>query len=211
MANARQSVKVKICGVTRVEDALAACEYGADYVGLNFYRGTVRCVELSQAIAIRDAVGGKVALVGVFVNPTRAEVAQRLQQVGFDLLQIYSDRPQIREDWPVPVIHPIGFKAAQPGPLAALSSPQDGLPRLFLIDQFDPLRYGGTGRAIELDQLRGLELGRCFVAGGLKPDTVAAVAALGPYGVDVASGVESAPGIKDRTMLRSFIENAKSA
>lgn len=208
MGNARQPVKVKICGVTRVADALAACEYGADYVGLNFYSKTARCVELAEAIAIRDAVGGKIALVGVFVNPTRAEVAQRLEQVGFDLLQIYSDLPRIREDWPVPVIHPIGFKRAQPGLLPALPARHEGL---FLIDQFDPLLYGGTGMAIELEQLRGLDLGRCFVAGGLRPATVAAVAALGPYGVDVASGVESALGIKDHAMLRSFIENAKYA
>ena len=204
-------MKVKICGVTRVADAQAACEYGADYVGLNFYPKTARCVELSQAIAIRDAVGERVAIVGVFVNPTRAEVARRLELVKFDLLQIYSDQPALLEDWPVPVIHPIGFKRAVAGQAAATLPAGDRTRGLLLIDQVDPLLYGGTGVAIELEQLRGLDLSRCFVAGGLKPGTVAAVAALGPYGVDVASGVERAPGIKDHAMLRSFIENAKSA
>ena len=105
-----------------------------------------------------------------------------------------------------------GNPPAKPGPARPRSelTPPHGAD-FILIDSYDPRLYGGTGRAISLDHLRNLDLRRCFVAGGLMPHTVKAVAALGPYGVDVASGVESTPGIKDHLKLRSFIENAKSA
>lgn len=206
-------VKVKICGVTLVEDALAACEAGADMIGLNFYPASPRAVNLAQAARIRAAVGKRAVVVGVFVNPVREFVAEALAMLDLDLLQIYSDRdPGLHAGWPVGVIRPLSSSAALPPDLGERQRETAlGPADLILIDAYDPRRYGGTGNALPLAALAGRDLSRCLVAGGLRPETVAAVAALSPYGVDVASGVERAPGRKDHQLIRSFIRNAKSA
>jgi phosphoribosylanthranilate isomerase len=201
-------VKVKICGLTRVEDALAACECGADLIGLNFYDQSPRFVDLERAVSIRAAIGGRAQVAGVFVKPLREFVARMLAQLELDVLQIHGDgSEELLGGWPVPVIRPLSLGPEQAVDAMVAVRGAD----LILIDSYDPRLYGGTGRAIPLEHLRRLDLRRCFVAGGLTPQTVTAVAALRPYGVDVASGVESAPGIKDHIKLRSFIENAKSA
>jgi len=202
-------IKVKICGVTRVEDALAACEFGADMIGINFYDRSPRYASFSQAAKIRAAIGARAKVVGVFVEPAREFVARMLAELALDMLQIHGAQSQgLLTAWPVPVIRPVSLRPEQSAAAvfeAAHSS------ALTLIDSYDPRLYGGTGRAIPIEHLRKLDLRRCLVAGGLTPDTVGAVAALGPYGVDVASGVEAAPGIKDHGKLRSFIKHAKSA
>src|SRR6185437_819195 len=100
----------------------------------------------------------------------------------------------------VPVIRPLSLRPEVIP--TGFAPPHSG--DLILIDSYDPALYGGTGRAVPIEHLRKLDLRRCLVAGGLTPDTVEAVAAMRPYGVDVASGVESAPGIKDHVKLRSF-------
>jgi phosphoribosylanthranilate isomerase len=204
-------VKIKICGLTRVEDAIAACEYHADAIGLNFYARSPRFVSLDRAREIRSAIGGQALVAGVFVKPAREFVERMLHQLNLDMLQIHGDESgELLEGWPVPVLRPLSLR---PEHVTADLLPRGGfvLRDFVLIDSYDPRLYGGTGRAIAIEDLRKLDLRRCFVAGGLTPETVKAVAALGPYGVDVASGVESAPGIKDHVKLRSFIENAKSA
>jgi phosphoribosylanthranilate isomerase len=210
-------VKVKICGLTRVEDAEAACECRADVIGLNFHALSPRFVSLERALEIRTAIGGQALVAGVFVKPEREFVERMLRQLNLDMLQILGDESgELLEGWPVPVLRPLSLR---PGQAATDLLPRGGgfvlrdfvLRDFVLIDSYDPRLYGGTGRAIPIDDLRKLDLRHCFVAGGLTPETVKAVAALGPYGVDVASGVESAPGIKDHVKLRSFIENAKSA
>jgi phosphoribosylanthranilate isomerase len=200
-------VKVKICGITRVADAIAACEFRADVIGLNFYEQSPRFLTFDRAAEIRATIGARTAVAGVFVKPQREYVARMLRDLKLDMLQIHGDeRGELLEGWPVPLIRPVSLR---PGQAMAELLPLDG--GFVLIDSYDPRLYGGTGRAIALEDLRGLDLRRCFVAGGLTPASVKAVAALGPYAVDVASGVESAPGIKDHDKLRSFIDNAKSA
>jgi phosphoribosylanthranilate isomerase len=200
-------IKVKICGLTRVEDALAACEFGANLIGLNFYDRSPRCVTFEQARKIRAAIGTRAQVAGVFVKPAREFVFRMLSELRLDLLQIHgADNDQLLAGWRVPVIRPHSLR---PEIIPADLAPHQS--DLILIDSYDPALYGGTGRAVPIEHLRRLDLRRCLVAGGLTPQTVRAVAALRPYGVDVASGVESAPGIKDHVKLRSFIENAKSA
>jgi phosphoribosylanthranilate isomerase len=206
-------VKVKICGVTRTTDALAACDYGADLIGLNFYPRSPRCVGFERAAEIRQAIRGRAMAVGVFVNPRRSEIQSALEGLELDALQIYADNePQLLAGWPVPVIEPVSLReetdVAKLQRRAQMQADNGGF---VLLDKYDPVRYGGTGMAINLELVRQLDLCRCFVAGGLRPETVGVVAALRPYAVDVASGVESAPGVKDPAKLRSFIENAKSA
>jgi phosphoribosylanthranilate isomerase len=195
---------VKICGITSVEDAHAAVAAGADMIGLNFYASSPRFVEVYRAREIREAVGVRAAVVGVFVNAERAYIDERLRAAKLDMLQFSgAEDDAALAGWPVQSIVARRLKPGEPSTM---------LPRradYVLYDGVEANLYGGTGIRIALDQLRRLDLSCAFVAGGLNPDNVAEVAALKPYAVDCASGVESAPGIKDHDKMRSFIDNAK--
>lgn len=198
------TVRVKICGITRVEDAHAAIEAGADMIGLNFYAKTPRYIDLDHAREIRAAVGSRATVVGVFVNAERAYIDERLRAAALDMIQFSGDEDEIvHAGWPVPSIVTQRMK---PGERQGTISRRGDY---VMFDAFDPKLYGGTGVRISLDLLRALDLSRAFVAGGLNPDNVAEVAALEPYAVDCASGVESSPGIKDHEKIRSFVNNAK--
>ena len=198
------TVRVKICGITRVEDAHAAIDAGADMLGLNFYAKSPRYVELDRARQIRAAIGSRAALVGVFVNAERAYIDDRLRAASLDMLQFSGDEDDAAlAGWPVPSIVARRLK------LGEMSSVTVRRTDYVLYDAFDAKLLGGTGNRISLDQLRRLDLSRAIVAGGLNPDNVAEVAALDPYAVDCASGVESSPGVKDHDKLRSFVANAK--
>ncbi len=201
------SVRIKICGITRVADALLAVEYGANILGLNFYPPSPRGLSLARAIEIRDAIGDRCSVAGVFVNATREYVAERLDRLRLDLLQFHGDEDDAAmHGWPVKVIRALRLKEG-----AAFHPNLRGDADYCLIDTFHPALFGGTGQVRPLDALAGSDLSRTFISGGLSPSNVAAAVKLKPFGVDVASGVESAPGIKDAGKLRSFIENAKSA
>ena len=196
------TVRVKICGITRVEDARAAIAAGADMIGLNFYAKSPRYVEVDRAIEIRAAIGSRAAVVGLFVNSARAYIDERLRAASLDMIQFSGDEDDAAlAGWPVPSIV---TRRLKPG-----ENVRPHRADYVLYDAFDAKLRGGTGIRIALDQLRELDLSRAFVAGGLKPDNVAEVAALEPYAVDCASGVESSPGVKDHDKLRSFISNAK--
>ena len=200
------TVRVKICGVTRGEDAVASIEAGADLIGLNFFAPSPRYVSIDRARIVRDAIGARVKVVGVFVNATRAYVDERLRALSLDLLQFSGDEDDaMLAGWPVPVIAAYRMKTGETGRVRTRSAD------FILVDAFDSELYGGTGSRISIEQLRGLDTSRAFIAGGLTPDNVADVASLLPYGVDCASGVESSPGVKDHTKLRSFVANAKRA
>ena len=196
------TVRVKICGITRVEDARAAIAAGADMIGLNFYAKSPRYIEIDRAREIRAAVGSRVAVVGVFVNAKRACIDDRLRAASLDMIQFSGDEDYAAlAGWPIPSIV---TRRLKPG-----ESMTPHRADYVLFDAFDAELHGGTGIRIALDQLRELDLSRAFVAGGLNSDNVAEVAALKPYAVDCASGVESSPGVKDHDKLRSFVNNAK--
>ena len=200
------NVRVKICGVTRVEDARAAIAAGADMIGLNFYPKTPRCIDVDRAREIRAAVGPSATLVGVFVNAARDYIDARLRAAALDLLQFSGDEDDAAlVGYPVPTI---ATRRLKPDDSAAVAASRAAFT---LLDAFDAKLLGGTGCRIPLAQLRRLDLSRAFVAGGLNPDNVAEVAALNPYAVDCASGVESSPGVKDHEKIRSFVANAKRA
>ncbi len=207
------SVQVKICGVTRVDDALAAVDAGADLIGLNFYPPSPRYAGLERAVAISRAVAGHAKLVGVVVGAARELVANLCKELPLDFVQVYADAGT-EEDalagLPVAIIRALRLK---PG---ATREQLDNLrartrAEYVLLDSYDPKLYGGIGKALALGDLEGIDLSRAFIAGGLRPETVAEVARLDPYGFDVASGIESSPGVKDHLKLRSFIRNAKSS
>ncbi len=198
------TVRVKICGITRVEDALAAIAAGADMIGLNFYAKSPRYVEIDRARQIRAAVGSRAVVVGVFVNAGRAYIDDRLRAASLDMLQFSGDEDNTAlACWSVPSIATCRLK---PGAMLSVTPRRADY---VLFDAFDAKLHGGTGSRIPLDQLRRLDLSRAFVAGGLNPDNVAEVAALDPYAVDCAGGVESSPGVKDHDKLRSFVNHAK--
>jgi phosphoribosylanthranilate isomerase len=200
-------VRVKICGITRVEDAEAAVTAGADFVGLNFYPEGPRYLDLERARAIRAAVGHRASAVGVFVNASREFLDERLRELALDLIQFHGDEDESAlAGWPVPVIRALRLKPGDDPARAIAATRADYV----LLDTHAP-RYGGSGKARALDGLERLDLSRVFIAGGLDPENVAGAAALRPYALDVASGVESAPGIKDHQKIRSFIAHAKSA
>jgi len=185
------TVRVKICGVTCVEDARAAIAAGADMIGLNFCAKSPR-------------YGSRAAVIGVFVNAERGYIDDRLRAASLDMIQFSGDEDDAAlAGWPVPSIVTCRLK---PGEVSSVTPRRADY---VLFDAFDAKLHGGTGYRIPLDQLRRLDLSRAFVAGGLNPDNVAEVAALGPYAVDCASGVESSPGVKDHDKLRSFVKNAK--
>jgi|SRR5271155_300282 len=196
------TVRVKICGITRVEDARAAIEAGADMIGLNFYAESPRYVEIDCAREIRAAIGSRAAVVGLFVNASRAYIDDRLRAASLDMIQFSGDEDDAAvAGWPVPSIV---TRRLKPG-----EKVQPHRADYVLYDAFDAKLLGGTGSRIPLDLLRDLDLSCALVAGGLNPDNVAEVAALEPYAVDCASGVESSPGVKDPDKLRSFVNNAK--
>ena len=200
------AVRIKICGITRCDDAELAVGLGADFVGLNFYPSSPRCLRLEPAAAIARAVKGRAKLVGVFVNAARGYIKDRLESLELDLLQFHGDEDdEALQGWPVPVICALRLRSD-----AALDAVQLGSIKadFILIDTFHPQLFGGTGQTRRLDALRALDLSRVFVSGGLTPENAAGAAALNPYALDVASGVESAPGIKDGAKLRSFIASA---
>lgn len=199
-------VRIKICGVTRAGDARLACELGADLIGLNFYKPSPRCIPLETAHEIKNAVAGRAQLVGVFVNAERSFVQTMLTELALDFIQFHGDEDEdALAGWPVPTIRALRLRSESPAELMRRSRAS-----YILLDSYDPILFGGTGRALPLAHLAGIDFGRTIISGGLGPERVAEAVALNPWAVDVASGVESAPGIKDPSKLRSFIANAKS-
>jgi phosphoribosylanthranilate isomerase len=201
-------VKVKICGVRSVEDAAAAVRHGADFVGLNFHPPSPRCVSVEGALAIADAVRGT-PLVGVFVDASRERVDDVARRVGLWGLQFHGDEPPAWcRGWDRPTIKAIRARPGVDLPALAAAYATDYI----LLDSFVAGLPGGTGVALDPAAARGLPAGRLFVAGGLRADTVARVVRLlRPFAVDVASGVEREPGIKDHDEIARFIDCAKTA
>jgi phosphoribosylanthranilate isomerase len=202
------SVKVKICGITRLEDALLAVRLGADALGFNFWPRSKRYLPPAEARAIVTRLPPFVAAVGVFVDPTRDEVLRAVDQSRIGLAQLHGDEPPaLCVSLPVPVLK--GIRVSDAHSLAQLASYEV---QGFLLDSATPA-YGGSGVSCDWSLVAEVAAELPIVlAGGLSPENVAAaVRTVRPWAVDVASGVESAPGRKDPEKLRLFIERAKEA
>ncbi len=199
-------VKVKICGLTRLEDALLAVRLGADALGFNFWPGSKRIVDPDAARAIVDLLPPLVSAVGVFVNQPPTEVLATAARSGIGAVQLHGDEPY--EDcngYPIPAIK--ALRVAGPESLAEMHRYRV---KAFLLDAPSP-GYGGSGATFDWSVARAAaEQVPVLLAGGLTPDNVAdAIRAVRPFAVDVASGVERAPGQKDPDKLARFIERAK--
>jgi len=199
---------IKICGITRPEDAQIACREGADAIGLNFWRGSKRFVEDGQAREILAAVKPGVLKVGVFVNPHPLVVNEGLVDLGLDLVQFHGDEQP--EAWSALAGNKT-IRAIRVFDESSLSAANGWNPRYFLYDSF-AIGYGGTGKRPPWEIVAAGARRPFILAGGLGPSEVAAaIAAVRPDGVDVASGVESKPGIKSEAKMVAFIENARRA
>jgi phosphoribosylanthranilate isomerase len=199
-------MQVKICGVTRPQDALHAENAGADALGLNFVPGTKRFINLGRAREIVRVLGPFVARVGVFQNASFETVLETVQAVGLNVVQLHgqeSDAFALEVERIVPVVRAVKLEPGMPFVLPEVGS-------AFLIDGPDP----GSGQLADWSRLEASNLAgrRWLLAGGLTPENVAgAISRLKPWGVDLSSGVESAPGIKDPAKVTAFIRAAKSA
>ena len=211
----------KICGITRVEDALAAAAAGADCIGLNFYPHSKRCVSESQARQIIAALPPGVLAVGLFVNAPTADVCRLFDQLFLSAIQLHGDEPPeyLAQLGQRPVLKAFRYTVDGWSPLVAYLDrcrALNCLPRMVLVDAFQPGHYGGTGHTLDWSALTDWpqHLGELplVLAGGLTAENVAAaIRTVRPTAIDTASGVESTPGIKDPARLQAFLSTARSA
>ncbi|BCQ60842.1 phosphoribosylanthranilate isomerase [Pseudomonas sp. NFPP10] len=199
------AVRSKICGITRIEDALAAVAAGADAIGLVFYAKSPRAVNVQQARAIIAALPPFVTSVGLFVNASRCELGEILDAVPLDLLQFHGDESAADcEGYHRPYIKALRVKAGDDIAAACLAYPRaSGI----LLDTYVEGVPGGTGEAFDWSLVpQGLSK-PIILAGGLTPDNVAAaIARVRPYAVDVSGGVEQGRGIKDPAKIQAFMQ-----
>jgi len=202
------ALRVKICGITTMDDARCAVEAGAAALGFNFHAASPRFVRPEVARAIVAALPHGVCTVGVFVDEAREEVARISAAVGLTALQFHgTETPAACRGWSVKVIKAVRVRDLRAAETARLYDVD-----FILADAYVEGRLGGTGMRIAPEWLVGFDRGRLILAGGLTPENVSdAVRTVRPFAVDVASGVEIAPGRKDRDRMRRFIANAQSA
>ena len=202
--------RVKICGITRIEDALAAARAGAHAIGLVFFEKSPRHVEFGRATAIVNALPPFVSSVALFVNPERREVEDAISIVRPDLLQFHGEEDEsFCASFHVPYI-----KAARVKPgldlvqYAACYPSAKGI----LLDAWVEGEQGGTGRMFDWSLIPGNLPLPLILSGGLNPDNVTdAILKVDPWAVDVSSGVESSRGIKDAAKIAAFIQGVKKA
>jgi len=203
--------KIKICGIKTLKDALAAIEAGADYLGFNFYPKSVRFIEKSACAEITSVLKQEhshIKLVGVFVNSSVEEIKDILQTCHLDLAQLHGDEtPEIFAQ-----LAPYAFRAFRGIPESNAGYERNEAP-FMLIDAAVKGIYGGSG--VTADWTAAAEFAKKYpllLAGGLTPENVAdAVRQVRPWGVDVASGVESAPGEKDARKMVQFVKEIRKA
>jgi len=205
-------VKVKICGITNSEDALAACEYGADALGFIFYKKSPRFIELERVKDIIKDLPPFVTTVGVFVDEDADRISEIADAAKLDIIQLHgSEPPEFCNVFKRKIIK--AFKIQGQG--ARGKGQENEIRRYtvsaYLLDTYKEGVEGGTGETFNWEIAKEAKgFGRIILAGGLTPQNVAeAVETVMPYGVDVSSGVEQKPGKKDLQKVKNFIERAK--
>ena len=199
---------LKICGITRLSDALHAVEHGAGALGFVFWPESPRHVEPERAAAIIAALPRGIDAVGVFVNEPVEGVSAVVAQTGISTIQLHGDEaPAYADALDRPVLRAVTVDRVEEASAAWPPGTR------FLIDAADPVRRGGTGKTLDWQRAAVAARGRAVVlAGGLTPDNVAeAIRTVRPFGVDVSSGVEDAPGVKNTDKVARFLASARSA
>lgn len=214
--------RTKICGITTAADAHVAVVAGADAIGLNFFAGSPRCVTPEDARSISAEIGESALSVGVFVNAPADQINSLVDQVGLDCAQLHGDEPpatlsEISPRTKVIRVYRLTDQGLSPVVRDLAACEEAGRsPDAILIDAAAAGAYGGTGQIAPWQHLSDYRsrLGDIglILAGGLTPSNVgAAIDAVGPDGVDVASGVERSPGVKAEELVRQFLTCAEAA
>ena len=200
--------RVKICGITRTEDAIAAANVGVDAIGLVFYQKSTRCVEIDQAKTIIAKLPPFVSAVGLFMDARGEFIREVVSQVPLDLLQFHGDecpadcglygRPYIKAVAMRDGINYAAYTASYPDAAG------------FLLDSHSAGQAGGTGQTFDWTKVPQAHENPLILAGGLKPENVAeAIQQVRPYGIDLSSGVESSPGVKDAGRIQALMNEVK--
>ena len=201
------STRIKVCGITSAQDGLEATASGIDVLGLVFYKKSPRHVSIEQAKEIARVLPPFTCLVGLFVNASEHEVKAVLNAVPLGLIQFHGSEPEaFCNQWGVPYIK--AFRVRPEESVAAMVAPYHSASG-YLLDSYQPGTVGGTGESFDWGLIPESLDKPVILAGGLNPDNVQeAIKAVNPYAVDVSSGVEQAPGVKDSNKIKAFIKAA---
>lgn len=200
-------IKVKICGLTNLEDALMAVDMGADMVGFNFYPHSQRFIDITRALDIINKIPTFVDTVGIFVNPTIEDIRDVAEQGFLNWIQLHGDESVEFCDslrW----MTTRTIKAIRVKDRRDIETAKGYFTDAVLFDTFVDGAYGGTGQRFNWRQIDP-SYRRVFLAGGITPDNVAQAVETGAYAIDVCSGIESRPGKKDYLMMRQLFENIR--
>jgi len=200
-------IEVKICGLTRRDDAAAALDLGADYIGFVLFARSPRCIEAKKLARLLDGIPGPCKAIGVFVNESRKHIEKVASDCGLFAVQLNGNEPVMDfSGMTMPLWRSMSFQTG-----VRSIRPQDWLADRYVVDSVVPGKFGGTGRTADWKQAALFaRKHQTMLAGGLTPENVAeAIRATRPTGVDVSSGVERDPRMKNRAKMAAFIENAK--
>lgn len=203
-------IRIKICGITNLEDASAAIDFGADALGFVFFQGSPRCVTLQQAESIICKLPPFVTTVGVFADESPEIIRSSIINAGIDVVQLHGEEKPESCLFSRRSLKAIRIKSIESlEPLKTFK----GIVSAFVLDAYTPDALGGTGLKFNWDiAVEAKQFGRIILAGGLTPDNIQdAVRHVKPYGVDVSSGVEREKGKKDHQKMRLFIERARTS
>ncbi|HAG50361.1 MAG TPA: N-(5'-phosphoribosyl)anthranilate isomerase [Deltaproteobacteria bacterium] len=201
--------KIKICGITNLEDALGAAKAGADYLGFNFYGKSPRFIETAKAKRILHSLRKKypqVKIAGIFVDKAAKELIAIANDLELWLIQLHGEEGngyigKLQANIKIPIMKAFRIKGKES--LHAMAKTKADY---VLLDSYQKGIKGGTGRAFDWSLVRGMEHGRLFLSGGLKPENVSeAIERVAPYAVDVCSGIETQPGKKSIRKMHAFI------
>jgi phosphoribosylanthranilate isomerase len=210
-------LRIKICGVTTSGDVRACADAGADAIGVNFHPASARYVDPQHAETLMRSISPLLAAVGVFVGQPMRQVFEVAHELGLRGIQWHGENRETADPFPFALI--AAFRVRNEQSLSDIMAYMDSCvaaghkPAAVLVDAYVEGQEGGTGQQAPWNLLAGFKPGvPLILAGGLTPENVAsAIQTVRPWGVDVASGVESSPGIKDHVKLRRFIANARDA
>jgi phosphoribosylanthranilate isomerase len=201
------AIKVKICGITNYEDAIAAADMGADMLGFNFYPKSPRYLTPHDAEKIIDRLPGFVDIVGLFVNDPFERIEQVIDQCRLDWVQFHGDEPpEFTEQFNTFNVRTI--KALRVKDKNDIKQAEKYFTDVILLDAFNPKKYGGTGLVFDWNIIGNISK-RVFLAGGITAENVTKAVNLGIYGIDVCSGIESKPGKKDHAKMRKLFDKIR--
>jgi phosphoribosylanthranilate isomerase len=199
--------KVKICGITNLEDAEFAINLGADLLGFNFYPKSPRYIKPAEAAKIINKLPAFMRIVGLFVNAEFDHIRGVMDECYMNWLQFHGDEsPEFCESFSDLNVRTI--KAIRVKDYADIKNAEQYYTDAILLDAFDPNKYGGTGLKFDWNIIGHMDK-RIFLAGGINPENVEEAVKLGVYGIDICSGIESEPGKKDHEKMKQLFENIR--